>query len=330
MELYQRNGVWYCDARSLGLGRFSTKETNKALAKASALALIKQHQATQAVNKMKPKGITLDEAFDQALRTEWGDYSKPNTIMGHHKYVTEFFGGDRDLLDITQAEITKFKEFIIAQPKLKALSSQNKKLLHLSSLMRLAREQWGYTKVPKLSFNVKSPKTQRKFIYNLTQENALVLHFLSLGDTFMVDLICYLADTGVRLGEALKLRPEDIRMDSKVIDVWVSKGDEPRGIPMTDRVYRIVTKRKSFTDMKDYQVESAFRKARKHLGLPIDATLHGFRHTFATRMLEAGVDIQVVQNLMGHKSIATTLIYAKMTSKRKLDAMQAFQAMKVA
>lgn len=330
MELYQRNGIWYCDARSLGLGRFSTKETTKALAKAYAIAHIQRSKSDLKVTKLTPKTITLGQAYDKAIRSDWKDHSKPKSIEGNHKYCVLFFGENKDLSEITQADIAKFKEWLQAQPKLKALSSQNKKLLHLSALMKLAREAWGYPSVPKLVFNIKTPKQQRKFTYSLSQENTLISHFLSLGDDFMGELICYLADTGVRLSEALNLSPQDIRREARIIDVWESKGDEPRGIPMTDRIYRLLAMRKSFGERKVHQVETAFRKARKTLGLPEEATLHGFRHTFATRMLEAGVDIQVVQNLLGHKSITTTTIYAKMTSQRKLDAMQAFQAKKVA
>jgi integrase len=288
-------------------------------------------QSTGTISKISDsKVITLDLAYAKALRSEWREYAKPQSIDGNHKYVVAFFGIDKDLAEITQSDLAKFKEWLIAQPKLKALSSQNKKLLHLSALMKLARESWGYPNVPKLVFNIKSPKQSRKFIYSLDQENTLILHFKGARNDFMSDLICYLADTGVRLSEALNLRLQDIRMDSKVIDVWESKGDEPRGIPMTDRVYQILTRRKSFGELKVHQVETAFRKARTLVGLPEDATMHSFRHTFATRMLEAGVDIQVVQQLLGHKSITTTTIYAKMTSKRKVDAMQLFQAKKVA
>lgn len=332
MELYLRNGTWYCDARNIGLGRFSTKETTKAQAKVSAMNIISSATGKQAVVKLKPKSISLDLAYAKALRADWREYSKLSSIDGNHKYCIAFYGLDKDLAEITQASISEFKEFLIAQPKLNALSSQNKKLLHLSALMRLARDEWGYTNVPKLTFNIKTPKQSRLFIWNKEQENTLVTHFQRMGDTFMADLMCYLADTGARLGEALRLSKADIRLtgtDTGVIYIWESKGDVPRGVPMSDRLYLMLTKRKSFHEYAPHQVETAFRKARKALGLPLDATMHGFRHTFATRMLEAGVDIQVVQQLLGHKSITTTTIYAHMTSKRTVAAMQLFQGKKV-
>lgn len=337
MELYQRGSTWYCDARNLGLGRFSTKETSKALAKVAASNIINRKAVKQSVKqtvvKLKGKSITLDLAYAKASRSDWKNYSKPASIDGNHKYCVAFFGLEKDLADITQADISNFKEYLISQPKLKALSSQNKKLLHLSALMKLAREDWGYSAVPKLVFNIKTPKQSRLFIWTKEQETQLLTHFKSLGDVFMVDLMTYLADTGARLGEALRLTAEDIRItgaDSGIIYIWESKGDVPRGVPMSDRVFQILTRRKAFTELKTHQVETAFSKARRVLSLPLDATMHGFRHTFATRMLEAGVDIQVVQQMLGHKSITTTTIYAHMTSKRTVAAMQLFQGKKVA
>lgn len=68
-----------------------------------------------------------------------------------------------------------------------------------------------------------------------------------------------------------------------------------------------------------YLIVSMFDQAG--LAPPRGAALHGFRHTFAYRLVAAGVPLPVVQNLMGHRSMSTTSIYVRMTSEDSIRAI---------
>ncbi len=62
-------------------------------------------------------------------------------------------------------------------------------------------------------------------------------------------------------------------------------------------------------------VQDAVRRAGLGLGIPKRATCHSFRHSFATHLLEDGSDIRTVQELLGHKDVATTMIYTHVLNR---------------
>jgi site-specific recombinase XerD len=59
--------------------------------------------------------------------------------------------------------------------------------------------------------------------------------------------------------------------------------------------------------------------ARKQLGIP-DATLHTLRHSFATHLIEAGASVPAVQALLGHRQLATTMVYLHVTHRSDQDS----------
>jgi site-specific recombinase XerD len=135
---------------------------------------------------------------------------------------------------------------------------------------------------------------------------------------------------GLRISEAVSLKVADINSDRMVIRVENGKGGKSRYAILSKRLLeelRIYWKQKSIgtwlfpgsipdrpmsTRGAGFIIKQSTRKA----GIKRNVSFHTLRHCFATHMLEAGVDLRTIQELMGHSLIRTTTRYLQLTSKK--------------
>lgn len=150
------------------------------------------------------------------------------------------------------------------------------------------------------------------------------------------DLTVVAAYTGMRQGELLTLKAQDIDLSQRLVHVggrpgFTAKAGNYRAIPIHDRVMDVLATRmeavgpnvRIFGDEwrdKD-QLLRAFKKVRNYIGKDDSYVFHSLRHSFGTWCAEAGVPMRTLMDLMGHKRIETTLRYAKTTDKARVDAI---------
>jgi len=133
-------------------------------------------------------------------------------------------------------------------------------------------------------------------------------------------LITFLADTGCRLGEARKILWQDIQ--GRRITFVGTKNGTNRSVVATDRVLRALEVVRSISGRKDgpfvwvkpLKIYRLWKKVLTHCGIE-DGTIHTWRHTCASRLVQRGVDLNRVMVWMGHKSITTTQRYAHLAPK---------------
>ncbi len=145
----------------------------------------------------------------------------------------------------------------------------------------------------------------------------------------VADLVEVLAGTGCRLGEILVLKYEDVNFSSNLFTVWINKSSRPRSIPLSKRVRSILEARQVNNpvqpfSMKSYQVSTAWNWVRKAAGVN-DAVPHSLRHTFASRLVSAGVDLYIVKELLGHSTIQMTERYAHLAPHKLASAISVLE-----
>ncbi|MDZ7848160.1 MAG: tyrosine-type recombinase/integrase [Owenweeksia sp.] len=153
-------------------------------------------------------------------------------------------------------------------------------------------------------------------------------------------LLLFIYSAGLRVSELCRLRMEDIDSDRMMIHVRQSKGRKDRYVVLSKlalaglrkyfRGERPVTwlfnGKKPGTPMSHHGVQWVMREAVKKAGIRKKATVHTLRHSYATHLLEAGLDLVTVKEQMGHVRIESTMEYLHIA---RLRPQQAFSPLDV-
>ena len=129
--------------------------------------------------------------------------------------------------------------------------------------------------------------------------------------------------SGLRIGEACRLRPEDIDSKRMLIHVRNGKGGRDRYTLLSQRLLEFLRHywcacrpqgwlfpgQTSEGHASPNTVRVVFKLALEHSGIRKQVTPHALRHSFATHLLECGTDVTVVQALLGHASLHATAVY---------------------
>jgi site-specific recombinase XerD len=134
--------------------------------------------------------------------------------------------------------------------------------------------------------------------------------------------------SGLRLGEVINLQLTDIQSDIKRIFIRSGKGKKDRYTLLSDKVLQALRAyvkiyRPSYWlfegqdggQYSERSLQEVFTQAKIKSKINPNATTHWLRHSFATHLLEKGVDLRYIQELLGHESSKTTEIYTHITKK---------------
>jgi integrase/recombinase XerD len=140
---------------------------------------------------------------------------------------------------------------------------------------------------------------------------------------------------GLRLGEGVNLKVSDIDSARNLVHVRNAKGNKDRFVPIPDSTLKLLRhywcthrnpellfpvvhlgegrRRHTNRSMDRGGLQSAFKLALEDSGIHKKASVHTLRHSYATHLMEAGVNLRVIQEYLGHASPNTTVIYAHLS-----------------
>lgn len=255
---------------------------------------------------------TLGQLRDYVAKRFWVGSRSEGTALGNADIVIEILGD----IDIRSVDESKADLLVMTcEAKGNSNATINRKLAALSRMLTVAHERGWVDRKPKFERR-REPVGRLRWLTD-EEEAKLVAFTRHFGRDRYADLWILLVDTGLRVGEALRLRWKDIDLDRKQLSVWVTKGDKPRTVPMTDRVWTVLARDAQrpdgpFADLSQRTLATVWNTAKAAMRLVKDDQFvpHCLRHTFASRLVQAGVPILTVRELCGHKTLAMTMRYA--------------------
>lgn len=327
MSVYKRGKVFVMDFVINGQRTFkSTGKHTKREAKQVEAAERQKILSGATTKEHKASKILLKDAIDQVYESKWknnkdgmGSYRRATGLINHLGNVP-IASIEGDIVDelIWKLEATGI-----------TIATINRYLATLKTILKHFRLQCDFIRLRKerngrIRVITKDEEARIVELLRVAESRGKKAYYVEAAD--MVEV---LVDTGLRLSELLNLRYKEVNFTSNLISIWVNKGDKPRSIPMTRRARVILEERQHINPVKPFEidideVERAWRWIRAEMGLERDSEFvpHALRHTCASRLVNAGIDLYIVKEWLGHSSIQITERYAHLNPSKLVQAVE--------
>ncbi|MBK5212274.1 MAG: tyrosine-type recombinase/integrase [Flavobacteriaceae bacterium] len=257
-----------------------------------------------------------------------------STIRNYQHALSQFFSyfETADYKAVSKEQIEGFVFQLISKYK---ISEQRQNLL-----INAIKCYYEHTlEMPREYYNVTRPKKSQDLpnVLSVEEVRALLNHPTNIKHRAILNII-YAA--GLRIGEVVRLRVKDIRSDDGYIFVKDSKGKKDRHTVLSPILLELLREyyrqhRPSYwlfegQDGGQYSaksIQNIYRKAVKETKSNPWSTPHTLRHSFATHLMQQGVNIRYIQSALGHSSSKTTEVYTRVlgisnkTLKSPLDTL---------
>lgn len=242
----------------------------------------------------------------------------PKTIKSYLYCLKEYFAFKKG--NIEKLDIENIKKFLLQKQRYN-LSPQTINL-YLNAI------KFFYREVIKTSrkIDLKLAKRDKKLPVVLSR-NEIGEAISNISNPKHKLLLALAYGAGLRVSEVVNLKVKDLDLNELTIHLRQAKGKKDRITIFPEKLRTKIQNLIVGKDKNDFVFESerggrlttrtaqkVFEKALKKAKIRKDATFHSLRHSFATHLLENGVDIRYVQELLGHQNIRTTQRYTQVTN----------------
>ncbi len=321
MALFKRGQVWWMrftyNEQQI---RRSTEVTDKRLAEKIYHKVMAQVAESKWFERLPGEDKTFREMMEKYMR----EHSEKNKSFQSHirdkslsNHLTQFFG------DLT---VSKISPKLVNEYKVKrredgaAPATVNKELNLVSHAFNLAIKEWEWIRENPVG-KVSKEKVNNFIERWLIPEEEVRL--LTFSPEWLRDVIVFAINTGLRQGEILNLKWPQVDLFRKTITILEQKNNDRDTLPLNERSFEVLKSRAKvrhivssfvFYNSNGNRIEArnlmrAFYGATKKAKLE-GLRFHDLRHTFATRLVQAGVDLYAVQKLGRWKTISMVMRYA--------------------
>ncbi len=276
---------------------------------------------TNEAPKLKKKSIPhieLPHEIREKLLTK--RYSE-NTIRTYEQMLKLFFAHFKNVDTLSKKEIESFLRDLQEQRRF-SISSQNQVINAIKFYYEKVLER------PQETYEIERPFKKRSLPKVISKEEVQRL-LAQIKNLKHLSIVMLMYSAGLRRSEVINLKKGDVSLDRGVIHLKMAKGRKDR-ITMLSQVLANVLKEYVLEYKPNHylfegvrgglysatSIASIVKRAGEQAKIPLKVTPHMLRHSFATHLMEQGVETRYIQKLLGHSSLETTAIYAHVSTNR--------------
>lgn len=240
--------------------------------------------------------------------------------------LRNYVNANRELFDYTKKNPDEITEDNVKLYIAKNLSRSSAS----SIIVFLSAIKYSYSNILKkdITLGIKRPKKEKRLPTVLTKEEIKKILELSNNSKSKL-MVSLMYACGFRVSELTNLKLKDLNFEEKIGYVKQAKGRKDRvfNIPefICDLLFKQVSKQKDLGSefvfsgpngkLSSRNLQKIVSKSAKRAGIDKEVHCHTLRHSFATHLLENGVDIRKIQELLGHSDLSTTQIYTHISTE---------------
>ena len=245
-------------------------------------------------------------------------YKTVKAYMRFNEELLRFIGKEAE--DVDNGDVSRYMSHLVENRKVSAST--------LNQAVNAIRFLYGRILGRTFNFDDLRPRREKRLPVVLGRDEvARILDVIDNPKHKAILTLTYAA--GLRVGEVVRLRVEDIDVERRLLHIRGGKGRKDRQTLLADvaldcleaYMLRYEPERYLFPGgngkprIHIRSVQHVFERAKRKSGIRKRATVHSLRHSFATHLLEDGVDLRYIQELLGHSSSKTTEIYTHVSTR---------------
>ena len=286
--------------------------------------------------KNKPINMNIPEPNYTSIKTKKSKYNRKcpeeyidklqvlryseNTVKTYVAMFEEFINYyvESDLLSINANDIKNYLKYLVERKVSKSYQNQAINAIKFYYEIVLC--------LPNCYYHIDRPRKEKKLPIVLSTDEIQNM-FKTITNIKHKAILMTIYSAGLRVSELLELKISDIQSNRKLIFVRNSKGNKDRVTLLGDKTLVILREYYKIYKPKEYlfegvkggkysktSIQKILKKAVFKAKISKRVTIHTLRHSFATHLLEKGVNLRYIQSLLGHSNPKTTEIYTRVST----------------